>query len=323
MSEPEQFIVEESQRGQTIAAMVRHVRAGFSWSQARRLIETRRVQINSELCMDPARRVRTGEIISLNDRPAKLPAAFTTDLVVRHFDAHVVVVEKPPGISTVRHPLEMEWTQRRRDANPTLDDRLHRQIAAHLGQPLHSLARLRKVHRLDKLTSGLVVFARSAVAERELGRQFFRHTVTRHYLAVVPGRMGPVTIRTWLIPDRGDGRRGSSGHEGRGKLAVTHVELVEELPQHTLLRCRLETGRTHQIRIHLSELGHPVCGDPVYMVKPDGTRIVPDSSAPRLALHAAELGFAHPVTNERLSWQMPLPDVLKNWVQSLRAREKI
>ena len=320
MSEPTtpSLTIGTEQHGATLAAVLRTMVPQTSWSQARRLVETRRVTINNELCLDPARRVKAGDVVSLSSRPAKLPEAFAADLVVRHFDAHIVVVEKPPGISTVRHPSEMEWNQRRRDANPTLDDRLHRQIAAHLGQPIHSLPRLRKVHRLDKLTSGLLVFARTAIAERELGRQFFRHTVTRHYLAVVPGRMGPATIRSWLIPDRGDGRRGSSGVEGRGKLAVTHVDVVEELPRHTVLRCRLETGRTHQIRIHLAELGHPVCGDPVYAQKPDGTRIVPDNDAPRLALHAAELGFTHPVTEERLSWQMPLPKVLLDWVEELK-----
>jgi 23S rRNA pseudouridine1911/1915/1917 synthase len=305
-------------QGATLAAVLRSMAPQSSWSQARRLVESRRVTVNNEPCLDPARRLKAGDVVTLAGRPAKLPEAFTADLVVRHFDAHVVVVEKPPGISTVRHPTEKDWPQHRRDANPTLDDRLHRLIAAQLGQPLHSLPRLRKVHRLDKLTSGLVVFARTATAERELARQFFRHTVTRNYLAVVPGRMGPVTIRTWLIPDRGDGRRGSSGVEGRGKLAVTHVEVVEELPNHTLLRCRLETGRTHQIRIHLSELGYPICGDPVYKVRPNGKQVVEDNSAPRLALHAAELGFNHPTTGERLNWQMPMPKVLDDWIQSLR-----
>lgn len=318
MSEPQQHIIDETQTGHTVAAIIRSVRAELSWSQARRLVEIRQVQVNGDLCLDPARRIKTGDTITFLDKPAKLPAAFVDELNVRYFDAHVVVVEKPAGISTVRHPSEMEWSQHRRDQNPTLDDRLHRQIAARLGQPLHSLARLRKVHRLDKLTSGLVVFARSAIAERELGRQFFMHSVARHYLAIVPGHMGRVTIRTWLIPDRGDGRRGSSGHEGRGKLAVTHVEPVEPLPKHMLLRCKLETGRTHQIRIHLSELGHPVCGDPVYVFRPDGTRYVEDVAAPRLALHAAELGFTHPVNGERLIWEMPLPAVLDNWLNTLR-----
>lgn len=304
--------------GATLAAFLRAMIGKTTWSQARRWVDSRHVTVNNELCLDSARRIKAGDVVTLGKKPCRLPDSFRSELVVRYFDAHIAVVEKPPGISTVRHPREMEWTQHRRDVNPTLDDRLHRQIAAQLGQPLNRLPRLRKVHRLDKLTSGLVVFARTAVAERELGRQFYLHTVKRHYLAVVPGRMGAVTIRTWLIPDRGDGRRGSSGFEGRGKLAVTHVDVVEELPSHTLLRCRLETGRTHQIRIHLSELGYPVCGDPVYVMRPDGARIAVDQAAPRLALHAAELGFAHPVTGEHLNWQMPMPAPLADWLETLR-----
>jgi 23S rRNA pseudouridine1911/1915/1917 synthase len=130
--------------------------------------------------------------------------------------------------------------------------------------------------------------------------------------------MGPQSIRTWLIPDRGDGRRGSSGRDGKGKLAVTHVEVLEQLPRHTVLSCRLETGRTHQIRIHLSEMGHPVCGDPVYVLKPDGTRFTEGVDAPRLALHAVCLGFVHPATGETLSWDMPPPPELADWITSLR-----
>src|SRR5207249_8278280 len=112
--------------------------------------------------------------------------------------------------------------------------------------------RLRVVQRLDKETSGLIVFARTVDAERGLGRQFKAHTVTRRYLALVPGDVGPQTIRSNLVRDRGDGRRGSGRASDAGKEAVTHLEVAERLPGHTLVRCRLETGRTHQIRIHLA-----------------------------------------------------------------------
>jgi 23S rRNA pseudouridine1911/1915/1917 synthase len=103
-----------------------------------------------------------------------------------------------------------------------------------------------------------------------------------------------------------------------GKEAITHVEPVKRLGAYTLLACRLETGRTHQIRIHLAELGHPVCGDKVYRNRPDGTTVVDKSGAPRLALHAAELGFQHPVTNEPMHWAMPLPADLEKFVEKLR-----
>src|SRR5947209_19947020 len=164
------------------------------------------------------------------------------------------------------------------------------------------LPRLRVVHRLDKETSGLVVFARTVPAERGLGKQFHAHTVIRRYLALVPGFVPPQRIATRLVRDRGDGRRGSTGVPDVGKEAVTFVDVVERLPGYRLLACRLETGRTHQIRIHLAELGHPVCGDKVYVHRPDGSAAADRSGAPRLALHAAELGFLHPVTRASMHW---------------------
>ena len=166
---------------------------------------------------------------------------------MRHLDEQVVVVEKPAGVNTVRHPAELEWSKERRELDPTLEDLTQWAIAKQLDRAAHDLPRLRIVHRLDKETSGLVVFARSALAERELGQQFRKHTVVRRYLAVVPGFLSPRTIRSNLVPDRGDGRRGSTQLPDVGKEAVTHVAVEERLPGYTVLSCRLETGRTHQI----------------------------------------------------------------------------
>src|SRR5262249_17580519 len=178
--------------------------------------------------------------------------------------------------------------------------------------------RLRIVHRLDKETSGLAVFARTAEAERNLGRQFKAHTVIRRYLAIVPGTVTSQRVESFLLRDRGDGRRGRATAKDGGKRAVTHVDVVQHLPGYTLLSCRLETGRTHQIRIHLAELGHPVCGDKVYVHRRDGTLFEDRSGAPRLCLHAAELGFTHPVTEEELSWTMPLPADMAGLLARLR-----
>jgi 23S rRNA pseudouridine1911/1915/1917 synthase len=185
-----------------------------------------------------------------------------------------------------------------------------------------SLPRLRIVHRLDKETSGLVVFARSVAAERGLGKQFHAHTVTRRYLALIPGFVQPQRVATYLVRDRGDGRRGSTKVPEQGKEAITHFDVVERLPGNTLLACRLETGRTHQIRIHLAELGHPVCGDKVYCHRPDGSVFEDRSGAPRLALHAAELGFRHPVSHEPMHWTMPLPADMETLVERLRGGQK-
>lgn len=299
--------------GITVAAYVRAQRPNLSWSQARQLIATRHVRVNRDVVLDPARRLKEGDVVEILDKPERLPTALTAELILRHIDEHVVVVEKPAPMSTTRHPAERHWPRRRRELSPTLDDRVQKALAAKCHQPLHKLLRLRKVHRLDKLTSGLLVFARSALAERELGRQFHDHTVTRRYQAIVHGRPKPQTFRSRLVRDRGDGRRGSTREEGHGKPAVTHVETVEPLGRHSIITCRLETGRTHQIRIHLAESGHPVFGDPVYGSKTDG--------APRLALHATDLGFRHPATEESMHWNMPLPRDLRAFADRLAHHE--
>ncbi len=324
MSEPSgmTFTIDAAETGRTLAAVLRARLPGQSWNQVRRLIETRRVQVRGELCRDAARRLKEGDAVELLPRSLAKPHAQHT-IVVRHLDEHVVVVEKPSGLSTVRHPLERSWPARRKALEPTLEDLIPALILRKEGRfQKGPLPRLRVVHRLDKGTSGLVVFARTVRAEVGLGKQFRRHSVLRRYLAVVPGSVSAQTIRTWLARDRGDGRRGSTNLRSAGKEAVTHLEVAERLPGYTLLACRLETGRTHQIRIHLAELGHPVCGEKVYN-RPFGGEPRPDpSGAPRLALHAEELGFVHPVTGETLHWATPLPPDLEAFVQRLRGRKK-
>jgi 23S rRNA pseudouridine1911/1915/1917 synthase len=315
---PETIVVAAEQDGLTLAALMRQRLTGQSWNQVRRLIETRHARVGGDLCLDPARRVHAGETVELLARPAARPQQ-PEQVVVRHLDHELVVVEKPSGICTVRHPSEREWKERRKELSPTLEDIVPRLIAKQEKRTRHEpQPRLRVVQRLDKETSGLVVFARTVEAERGLGRQFHRHTVTRRYLALVPGRVAPQRIATNLVRDRGDARRGSTDVEGVGKEAVTHVDVVERLKGYTLLSCRLETGRTHQIRIHLAELGHPVCGDKVYVHRRDGTVFADRSGAPRLALHAAELGFTHPVAGTELHWTMPLPADLEALVERLR-----
>lgn len=291
-----------------------------SWNDVKALIERRRVTINGSVCADPARRLNEGEVVELHAKPIPLPRhASVNTLVFRHLDEHIVVVEKPSGISSVRHPAELEWSEKRKQLEPTLHDLVQWAIAEKLKRAAKSLPPLRIVHRLDKETSGLLTFARSVLAERELGRQFRQHTVIRRYLAVVTGHLTPRTIRSTLIRDRGDGRRGSTKQPDiTGKEAITHIAIEERLPRHMVLSCRLETGRTHQIRIHLAEAGHPVCGEKVYTKNMAG-EFLPNTPAPRLALHATELGFEHPVTGEHLHWTMPLPPDLVTFIERLKS----
>ncbi len=311
------FTVTSEQASQTLAALLRQWLPGQSWSQVRQLVAGRRVKLNGELWLDDARRLKTGDAVELLARPQR-ETELSDQLVLRHVDEHVVVVEKPSGIATVRHPAERDWLEPRRRRVPTLDDLVLRQLGARLARKQHEpRPHLRIVQRLDKATSGLVVFARTVEAERGLGAQFKRHTVIRRYLAIVPGRVEAQTVRSRLVRNRGDGRRGTDPNDRAGKDAITHFAVVATLPGYTLLSCKLETGRTHQIRIHLAELGHPVCGDAVYRGKA-GLPPLPDTSgAPRLALHATELGFTHPISGEAMHWEMPLPDDLRDFMERL------
>jgi 23S rRNA pseudouridine1911/1915/1917 synthase len=338
-SQPHRVAAEHA--GKTVAAVLRLVLPGQSWSQVRKLVAGRRIKINGEVWLDDARRLKEGDTVEMLARPEKSPQLHIDQIPIRYIDEHLIVVEKPAGISTVRHPAEKDWLEERRMLVITLDDLVMRQIGMRLPTKKHDpRPRLRVVQRLDKETSGLVVFARTVDAERGLGMQFRKHTVTRRYLAIVQGKAPSTgrTIRSTLVRDRGDGRRGSittacglalaKSHANAkpqavgGKEAVTHIEVVETLPGYTLVSCRLETGRTHQIRIHLAEIGHPVCGERVYNRPLKGEPIADASGAPRLALHAAELGFIHPITDEPMHWEMPLPPDLRELLERLRGKSE-
>src|ERR1700722_14143007 len=162
------FSIAEDQAGLTVAALLRQRVPELSWNQARRLVETRHVKLDGEVCLDPARRLRVGVVVELLGRPAAAPRQHEL-LTLRHLDDHVVVVEKPSGVSTVRHPSERAWNARRKALHPTLEDLVPGLIARTAGRRQKGpLPRLRVVHRLDKGTSGLVVFARTVIGESEL-----------------------------------------------------------------------------------------------------------------------------------------------------------
>jgi 23S rRNA pseudouridine1911/1915/1917 synthase len=314
---PQSLVVTAAEAGQTLAAFLRAHMSGQTWTQVRRLIMRRRVKIRGELCMDAARRLIEGDAVEILDQSA--PKPLQQRILIHHLDEHIVVVEKPPGTATARHPAEREWPRRRKALNPSLDELVSEIIDDSDHATKGRSPRLRIVHRLDKETSGLVVFARTVAAERALGRQFKEHTVVRRYIAVIPGFLTSRRLESNLVRDRGDGRRGSTLTPGMGKRAVTHVETLERLGDHTMVACRLETGRTHQIRIHLAEAGHPICGEKVYNRRVGEERREDKSGAPRLALHAAELGFQHPVKQTPMHWTMVLPPDLEKFVADLRS----
>lgn len=310
---------------QTVAAFLREKLPGRSWSELRRLVRARQVMIDGNLCLDSGRRLRGTEVVKLLAHPTAPPPS-EDDIRIRYLDEDVVVVEKPARMTSVRHAEERGWSPRRKQLQPTLEDLLPQAIAkktrrgqrGRRGGPRGKLPPVRPVHRLDRDTSGLMIFARTRPAETHLAQQFRRHTTQRKYLAVVPGEVAAQTIRSNLVRDRGDGRRGSTENPELGKTAITHIRPIEQLAGYTLLECRLETGRTHQIRIHLAGLGHPLCGETIYH-KPLGSAAIADpSGAPRLALHAAELTCDHPITGERLHFQSPLPPDMQEFLERLR-----
>jgi 23S rRNA pseudouridine1911/1915/1917 synthase len=314
------FVVKRREAGVTVAALLQS-RLRLSGSEVRRLVRERRVRLGGKSCPAPGYRVKAGQRLEVRvptqNRPKK-KARGAKGVVLRYADAQVVVVEKPAGLTTMRHPEEAaEFGKRaQRFLPPTLADLLPDLLA---GDPPGRKPRVLAVHRLDKETSGLVVFARTAEAQRRLGAQFRTHTVERRYLALVRGRATFRRIESNLVRDRADGRRGSSAEPGAGKRAVTHVRVVEELGDFTLVECRLETGRTHQVRIHLAECGTPLCGEQVYD-RPLHAKPAPDRSGfTRPALHAATLGFEHPGTGKWVAWKSALPQDFKDFLARQRS----
>jgi 23S rRNA pseudouridine1911/1915/1917 synthase len=312
------LIVSRAEAGRPVASLLKqHLR--ISWSQARRLIEHNRVRQGPGLCRDPRSRARAGQKLRVQmedaDKARPEPArAQSLQPVIRYVDDQIVVVDKPAGLTTMRHAHEAaEFGARGKRFLPsTLADMLPALLAG------KGKGRVIPVHRLDRDTSGLVIFARTAHAARHLGGQFRAHTIERTYLAIVRGRAITERIESRLTADRGDGRRGSAPDGAAGQRAVTQVRVVEELGKFTLVECRLETGRTHQVRIHLGERGTPICGETIYDRPLHGAPLEDSSQAKRLALHAATLVVEHPATGKRMRWQAELPEDLKRLLLKLR-----
>jgi 23S rRNA pseudouridine1911/1915/1917 synthase len=331
------FTIPAALAGQTLAAALRQLAGSLSWSEARRLIAARHVRVGGSLCLDDTRRLHVGERIEVAARPGSAVPR-EQDVRVVHVDADLVILDKPPGIQSVRRHEERGWDDERKRRQPTLDEivqRLLPTLVPKRGKQPAALPPVRPVHRLDRDTSGLMLFALSVRAQETLVKMFAAHAVRRTYLAVVQGRFAEArTIESWLVRDRGDGLRGSvpdAAQPGRAsspdsdnapKHAITHVRPLEYFgARYTLVECRLETGRTHQIRIHLSEIGHPLCGENRYLSPaPDTLERADDSGAPRTALHSAELELDHPVTGKALRFSSPLPQDLDAWIARLRGK---
>ena len=314
---PQQFSVTAETMGAVLASLRKHV-PDLTWSAARKQMSERRISVNGILCIDEGRRVVVGDRIELRGQP--LPPPPTDENVkILFVDAHVVVAEKPAGMLSLRHPGDLNWRQERKDRQPSLEESLQRLISRRKDPHLRNTGNeLLAVHRIDRETSGILVFARNEHAQTALIEQFAAHDALRHYLCVIPGWIGPQTVATRQIRDRGDGLRGSSPDGSHGRRMITHISPLRRLGEYSELECRLETGRTNQIRIHLAELARPICGDVKYR-GPFGNPPIPDKSgAPRLALHAAELGFVHPVTQEMHDYKSQWPNDMLTMIRRMK-----
>jgi len=319
-SQPRTFEIGPDLEGETLAAALRALVPNLSWTQAKKLILDRQIEINGVITLNDARRLAAGESISILDQPQPpLPDEHAVRLL--HIDPDLLVVDKPAGVLTLRRREEEDFSEERKELQPSLEELIQRLLPGgrRRGRPTH----LFPVHRLDRDTSGLMIFALSPRARDALIEQFSIHAVLRSYIAVVHGRIeSPRIFDTWMIRDRGDGLRGSAAQSSEAKRAVTHIAPIEHLgDEYTIVKCELETGRTHQIRIHLAEAGHMLCGEKLYLRPKAGAPVVVDQSgAPRQALHSGDLKFTHPITAREMQFHSELPRDLRDWLNKLRAR---
>ena len=275
----------------------------LSRERLKSLIRSGAVQSEASIAVrDPALKVRGLEAYRLtipeptpaHNEPQDIP------LRVVFEDEHLLVVDKPAGL--VVHPAA---------GNP--DGTLVNALLHHCGGSLSGIggvARPGIVHRIDKDTSGLLVVAKTDVAHEGLAKQFAAHSIDRRYLAIVAGlpKTAEGIVDAPLARSSTNRKKISIVEGSRGKRAVTHWRRLQILRGAALVECRLETGRTHQVRVHMASLGHPLLGDPVYGRSGKGSReLLKRLNFHRQALHAAELGFIHPVSKHRLSFASGMP----------------
>jgi 23S rRNA pseudouridine1911/1915/1917 synthase len=261
---------------------------------------------------DPATKVKGDERFTLAV-PAPVPAHNEPQEIPRpivYEDEHLLVVDKPAGL--VVHP-----------AAGNRDGTLVNALLHHCGDSLSGIggvARPGIVHRIDKDTSGLLVIAKHDKAHEGLAKQFATHSIDRRYLAIVSGvpRQAAGTVDASLARSSQNRKKIAIVGEGKGKRAVTHWKRLEILKDAALVECRLETGRTHQVRVHMASIGHPLVGDPVYgRGKSTHRKLLNQLDFKRQALHAAHLGFIHPVTKGRLSFDSALPSDMQELFTAL------
>ncbi|MCL9983776.1 MAG: RluA family pseudouridine synthase [Erythrobacter sp.] len=288
---------------------------GLSRARVQGLIDEGRVDVAGKTATAASMKVAEGapfRIIIAAAMPAQA-APEDIPLTIAYEDAHLIVVDKPAGM--VVHPAVGNITG-------TLVNALLHHCRGQLSG-INGVARPGIVHRIDKDTSGLLVVAKSDAAHEGLAVQFAAHTVHRRYIAVCAGHPSPAEGTIDARVGRSDSDRKKMtvlpNNSSRGKTAVTHYKVLERLDEAAVIECRLETGRTHQVRVHCASIGHPLLGDPAYGRTPKSLRPVLERLGfARQALHAAELGFVHPITGENIRFSSDIPPDMTELIDQLR-----
>ncbi|SLN73088.1 RluA family pseudouridine synthase [Oceanibacterium hippocampi] len=311
--------VAESEAGDRLDRVLAAHLPDLSRTRVKALIEAEKVRSGAQTIAEPSYRVKPQQIFILAVPVAvdAEPAAQEIPLDIVHEDDDLVIVDKPPGL--VVHP-----------APGNADRTLVNALIHHCGSSLSGIGGVRRpgiVHRIDKDTSGLLIVAKNDMAHAALAKQFAAHSLERHYRAIV-----------WGVPRSSSGEiRGNIGRDPRhrkrmavvadgGKAAITHYRVLERFGElASLVECRLETGRTHQIRVHMTHIGHPLVGDSLYGRNRRGRQSASDASMrealnafPRQALHAASLGIIHPRTGKTLKYLAEIPNDMKTLLVVLR-----
>ncbi len=313
LAESECFIVPAECAGLRLDQALARLLPRHSRSRLQVWLREGRVRVAGVVSADAKRKVWGGEKIEVEVSSAPDPRAAAAEaediaLSIVHEDDDILVIVKPAGL--VVHPGSGNWQ------GTLLNALLH-----HAPQ-LAAIPRAGIVHRLDKQTSGLLVVAKTLEAQTDLVRQLQARTVRRHYLALVHGKLaGDGTVDAPIGRHPTQRIKMAVVEEARhGKEARTHYTVRERFAAATLLECRLETGRTHQIRVHMASIKHPLVGDPVYGRRgaAPGNASALLATIPRQALHAWRLGLLHPRTHQELAWEAPLPEDFASLLAALR-----
>ena len=302
------FTVPNALAGERLDAALASLMPEYSRSRLSTWIKEGLVTLDGKPAI-PKNKVWGGEKIAVTEQADPEETSFQAEeiaLNVIYEDDHIIVINKPAGL--VVHPGSGNWSG-------TL---LNGLLFAF--PELKTIPRAGIVHRLDKDTSGLMVVARTLAAQNHLVQQMQARTVKRHYIAIAQGQFqGNGTVDAPIGRHPRDRIKMAVVHTG--KQAITHWLTLETFTGHTLIECRLETGRTHQIRVHMAHIGHPLAADPVYGGKP--RLLSPEVSIAledfqRQALHARKLSLIHPASGKEMSWKAPIPQDMEFLLQALR-----